>query len=121
MDDSKKYLKDVLLLMPKEAVLYIYTTDDDFAAKIDALSFEVSGMDFKIDLAQNDLGQILEIIDKEDLPDYIQQCEIKLGDKILFKGYDSMEFGEISNTFVLPEIFRTNYLNNDLCQLAPSW
>ena len=52
--------------------------------------------------------------------DYIQNIQIKQGSKLLFEGFDGIEYGTISKSVIIPEWFKEKYVP-DTCMISNEW
>jgi hypothetical protein len=60
------------------------------------------------------------IID-EAIEEDFHSLEIKSNEKLLFKGYDGMEYGTISKTLPLTNSFIKNFIETEMCFVSDDW
>lgn len=55
------------------------------------------------------------------IADYFQNIQIKYNSKLLFEGFDGVEFGTLSKSIIIPEWFKEKYILTGLCTVSDEW
>jgi len=53
--------------------------------------------------------------------DYINSIEIRLNNKLLFEGYDGLEYGTFSNSVIIPQWFTDKYASEEMYMISNEW
>jgi len=72
-------------------------------------------------LAGPDRKSFLKQIEVPFILNHFQSVEIKFNDRLLFEGYDGMEYGSISKSILLPQKFINEYINGEYCIVSTEW
>jgi hypothetical protein len=116
MINSKTYFKDILELVPSDSKILLYTTDENFESKLKTISFRTIQKERLYEIfLDNNKDALIVSSTVTDIEDYIEKMVIVQNNNIIFEGYDSLEFGTVSNKLKLSEDFITNYVIGDMC------
>jgi len=121
MITEKTFFIEILNLLPNNSVLYIQAPDLN-SIKISNILKETEFPYYQsIHLNDENRMQIIDSVLTEDVLGYIHSAEIRFKSKLLFEGYDGMEFGTISKEIVLSEKFKNSYIEGDMCTISTEW
>lgn len=118
---EQDFFIDVLKIMPENSVCYLQAPNLSSTALLSKLS--PSEFEYYLLLKLDTINRLL-IIDcvlSENVQEDIQMIEIKYNNKLLFQGFDGVEYGTISNKLKLTDDFIHKYINNDLCNISMEW
>ena len=105
--------------MPNSCIIKMTTTKDDFDELLSGVSVSFDGIHYVINL--NDRNNINKLIYDTNFPEYVVDMEIWFEDRLLFEGYDNLEYGKISKNISLPKDFISNYVEDETCMISSQW
>lgn len=121
MRENQTLIIDVINIMPDGVDCYVEAPSLDDEVVLNLMKptkydyFTVIKLD-----AEHKKILIKRILDGE-VHEYFQRVEIRDGDKLLFEGYDGVEFGIISKDVALPADFARKHINQDSCNISADW
>lgn len=123
MEDNQKFFIDTLGLMPvsKSTVLLVHAPYDDLNVFFEKVSQKKYGVFRHINLIEGNIGILLYEIVFREFCSYIQSLEIVIDGTKIFEGYDGMEYGMFSKEFILPNDFKKEYMENEMCMISIEW
>ncbi len=123
MDNNESFFVDVLKIVPSDIDCYISTSnkiDDDI---VTGMLNNVESQDFDnfISLNENNITVFMERLQMSLIVEYFDCLEIRQNTKLLFRGYDGVESGTISNTIEVPNWFKEKYKLNWDYSISSDW
>ena len=119
--NSITFLKDVLKQLPSEVSIRFVSNEERFPENMKPFDFSTEdGNTFTI-TGLISRALVLGLSEENDFLDFTERVEMKEGNKLLFEGYDGMEFGTISKTISLDGEFRKKYVEGDMCSVSDNW
>lgn len=111
----------VLKLVPEGAVCFIQAPSCDNPKMLKLM--QPSQFDYytQVPLTIANRQQLVNLVNDEHVEQEFQSIEIRLGDKLLFEGFDGLEIGTISKTVQLPVNFVQNYIHSGQCSVSDRW
>lgn len=121
MNNIQSLLLDVITILPNEIDCYIQapSLEDDVILSLMNTTKNDYYKCIKLTGPAKDI--FMERIVNFQIEGYFQSIEIRLNEKLLFEGYDGVEFGIISNTIRIPQWFVNKYLKTGMCSTAKDW
>ena len=121
MDLERDFFIDVLNILPQNVKCFIQAPSLENEA--------IQGMIIKSEYEYFELIPINEpnksLFIKEILAhpivNYINSVEIRLDNKLLFEGYDGIEYGILSNSVKIPQWFIDKYASEDMYMISNEW
>lgn len=113
-------LVDVLNILPSdiECLIQAPSLKNEFIESIWIVS---DSYYFTIQLIESIRDKfITQIIDYK-ISDYFHNIEIRYNDKLLFEGYDGIEYGCLSKDIIIPNWFNERYILNEDCIISNEW
>lgn len=121
MKKEKTFFIDSLNLMPINSICFFQAPNLDSPELQNLLNATDHAYYVSLELSSINLKLFIKKIIDDDIQDDIQSIEIRVGNKLLFKGFDSVEFGTISKDIILPNEYKNKYINNDFCNISENW
>lgn len=121
MDENNSLLLDVISILPDGVDCYIQAPSLEDEVILGLMSPTQHEYYKSIKLEGVNKEVFLQRVKNNPIEEYFHSVEIKLDDKLLFEGYDGIEFGTISNTIKLPEWFREKYIKAEMCNISNEW
>ncbi len=121
MENSRSLLIDVLKILPEHVVCYVQAPsleDDVFLKMTSKTEYDYYSL---IHLDKTNKEILIRQILSHSIDKYFQNIQLKLNDKLLFEGYDGIEFGIISNSINIPEWFINEYIIKEGCIISKDW
>jgi hypothetical protein len=115
------FLKSIVEMLTGKISLRFFSNEENFPSKLRNLHFHFLNGAYQVDLDESNQKILLEWNENDDFLDFVERLEIVKGDKLLFEGYDGMEFGTISKYVDIKEAFRKHYINGDSCIISENW
>jgi hypothetical protein len=121
MINSYSLLIDVLSILPREVDCYIQapSLEDSIILKM------MKNTDFEyfklITITSENREIFLNQIKKTSAHDYFHNIQIKISNKLLFEGYDGVEYGILSNSINIPDWFKKEYIIENVCTVSSEW
>ncbi len=121
--DTQQFFIDTLRLIPFEnATILIQSPHEEVLSVLDKMEFKEEGSAFKsIQLNRRNREIFIFEIVYNGIEEYMQSLEIRIGNTKVFEGYDGMEYGMFSKDFILPEDFKEEYTQKDMCMVSKDW
>ena len=121
MENNDLFLLDVLNILSAEVDCYIQapSLDDEVVLSLmDKTVFEYfSGI--KLNSFNKEI--LIERIKNHCITYYFQKIQIRLNDKLLFEGYDGVEYGVLSKDLNIPQWFFEKHIITETCCLSLDW
>jgi hypothetical protein len=121
MEKEKLFFIDSLNLMPNDSICFIQAPNLESIEIKSVLKATEYPHYVSLQLNSSNLYLLCEKIINEDIQEDIQAIEIRHNGKLLFKGFDSVEYGTISKDVILPNEYIENYINEDFCNISENW
>ena len=121
MSNKKTLLVDVISILPDEVDCYIQAPSLEDVVILGLMSTTRYEYYKCIKLNSPNKEIFINRVMGYPIEEYFQSVEIRLNDKILFEGYDGVEFGIISNSIKLPEWFMDTYIKTGMCNSSNEW
>lgn len=122
MENNEMFFVDVLRIFPDELDCFIGTYDIDDSIALSLMNdINDSIFDKYIHLNQQNKNLFIERLTKATIVEYFQVLEIKKDSFLLFRGYDGIESGSISNTIIIPDWFKQKYKENWTYTISKDW
>lgn len=113
---------DVLKVLPDELDCFIGTYDLDDSMALSLMSdISDNAFDKYIRLNYQSKNLFIERLVKATIVEYFQIIEIKKNSLLLFRGYDGIESGSISNTILMPDWFKQKYKEGWDFTISKDW
>jgi len=121
--ETQQFFIDVLKLFPVEetSVLLIQAPYEELDEIFKKISFKNDDIHQFVKLDRKNIELVLFETIYNDFVGYIQSMEIKIDDRKIFEGYDTMEYGMFSKKFNLPKEFKEKYTKMDMCMISEDW
>jgi hypothetical protein len=115
-----QFLVDVLLLLPDDLECLLQAPSLDIP-EIEQMFKPSSSQSFPVIIANSEIKVKMILLEKQlNWSMFINRIEIKSEDKLLFEGYDGVEFGVISNSLEIPDWFSSKYIP-EYCNISGAW
>lgn len=121
MNESRVFFIDVIKLFPEEVECYIQAPSLENKIVLDLLQETKSNYSKSIKLTAENRHVLLRQIIENPITDYFQHVQIRFGQKILFEGYDGVEYGVVSKEITLSHNFFEQYVNSGICSISEDW
>lgn len=123
MDNNESFFVDVLKIVPSGINCYISTSNEINDDIIKGMLNSVESLDFDsfISLNENNINIFVERLHISLIVEYFDCLEIRKNTKLLFRGYDGIESGTISNTIEVPNWFKEKYKLNWDYSISGEW
>lgn len=121
MNEDNSLLLDVISILPDGVNCYIQapSLEDEIVLSLMSSTKHEYYKCIKLEGADKDV--FLHRLKNYPIEEYFHSIEIKLDDKLLFEGYDGVEFGTISNTIKVPEWFTDKYFKAEMYNISNKW
>ena len=119
MENSKSFLIDVIRIVPEGSDCYVQAPSLDDKETLELMKPSEYSYYKIIKLEGLNKIKFIERLKTGDIGQYMQSMEIKIGQRILFEGWDGIEFGLISKTIILPHWFIDKY--KDMYDISKEW
>ena len=114
-------LVDLLAILPEEVECYIQAP----SLENDVIQKMMTDTEFDyyqlVRLNKSNKKPFIEAVMIGEVVNYFHSMEIKADGKLLFEGYDGIEFGILSNTIIIPEWFTQTYVLTGDCTVSTEW
>lgn len=116
------FFVDILKVLPNELDCFVGTYDLDDNIVLSLMN-DISDRTFDkfIHLNQQNKNLFIERLIKATIVEYFQIIEIKKNSLLLFRGYDGIESGNISNTILIPDWFKQKYKEDWDFTISKDW
>lgn len=123
MDNNESFFVDILKIVPLDIDCYISTSNNIEDNVIKGMLNSVEGLDFDtfISLNKNNITVFEERLRISSIVEYFDHLEIRKNTRLLFRGYDGIESGTISNTIEVPKWFKEKYKLNWDYSVSSDW
>jgi hypothetical protein len=121
MSESKKMLIDLINELPNEAHCYIQAPSLEDEATLSLMQESEYDYFRLIYLNEYNKEKFIERIKEASVNAYIQHIEIRFNNKLLFEGYDGVEYGIFSKEYSLPQTFIEQYFNKGFYNVSVNW
>jgi len=121
MTKEQNFFIDIIKLMTVDAVLLIQAPSLEFQPVIDLM--KETEFEYYKSIYLNDANKkvLIDATISDDIQDFVHSLEIRENKRLLFEGFDRMEYGEISNQFSLPQGFIEKYIEAKMCLISTTW
>ena len=121
MSEKESLLVDVINILQENLDCYVQapSLDDEAIFAI----MQPTELDYykKIQLTNDNKQILMDGIKKRSVDEYFQSVEIRTGDRLLFEGYDGVEYGTISGSIQLPNWFINKHVTGGMCSVSEQW
>lgn len=114
MDNSLSFLIDIINIMPEGSNFYVQAPSLEDKETLDLMSPSEYEYYKVLKPKYPDKRKFIGRISKANVERFFQSVEIRFNSKLLFKGWDAIEFGEISKTVILPLWVIDKYKNKEM-------
>ena len=121
MSETQSLIAEVIKLVPNHSICFIQAPDIESKTYKDLVIASPFDYYQQINLTDGNKELLIKAIIEEDLEESFQGIEIRLNDKLLFEGYDGMEYARISREVPLTCMFQTRFIDTDLCLVSNEW
>src|SRR5688500_15267886 len=97
MNLEKSFIIDVINLMPEDSIAFIQAPSLESEPIVKRMEKTVFEYDTSIRLSKENKDLLIEEIINSDIEHYIQSIEIRNNGRLLFEGFDGVEFGTFSS------------------------
>lgn len=121
MTETQSFLIEIIFLVPDDSICFIQVPscdNDNFLSLMKDSNFAYYK---QVELTTLNKRKLIEFVENENIGTDFQSIKIRLDGKLLFEGYDGMEFGMISQTLKLTKEFTENFIATDLCTVSTVW
>jgi len=121
MKPEQNYFIAVINQMPANSIIFLQASDLKIKNILDIL--HQSELKYYKWLLLNEKNKELLIneITNNNLQDNIESLEIRKDDKLLFEGFDKMDYGVISKDIYLSNEFIEKFVKGDMCIISSEW
>ena len=119
--DTQQLFIDILRLMPFEADLLIQSPHEEVLSVLEDIEHTKDGVFNTIRLSRENRQRLVYEVIYNDIEEYMQSIQIKIGDQLLFEGYDGLEYGTFSREFQLPTEFLEEYTPKEMVSISNEW
>lgn len=119
--ETQQLFIDILRLMPFEADLLIQSPHEEVLSVLENIEHTKSEVFNTIRLSRENRQKLVYEIIYNDIEEYMQSIQIKIGDQLLFEGYDGLEYGTFSREFQLPTEFLEKYTPKEMISISNEW
>jgi hypothetical protein len=121
MTNNQTLCIDVLSLMPNGSICFIQAPTLENLKILQLM--RPSPFAYFREITLNEISK--RIIKEEVIINYIQEdfqsIEIRFNNKLLFEGYDGIEYGLISKSINLPTWFINRHIKTENCGISQKW
>ena len=119
--DTQQLFIDILRLVPFEADLLIQSPHEEVLSVLEDIEHTKGEVFNTIKLSKENRQKLVYEVIYNDIEEYMQSIQIKIGDQLLFEGYDGMEYGTFSKEFHLPPEFLEKYTPKEMVSISNEW
>jgi hypothetical protein len=121
MTHEQKFIIAVVNLLPDSSILYVQAPSLESPFFLDL--FQESSLLYYRQLELTDINKKTfgDFLRSELIVSFFQSCEVRYYGKLLFRGYDGMEIGEISRSIDLPADFKRIFVDSETCVISAEW
>jgi|GEM_PF-1971436 len=122
MDNNEVFFIDILNILPNNIDCYIGTYELEDSLVLELMQdYNKGDFDKYIHLDQKSKKTFIERLKKATISEYFQNLEIYYNNILLFRGYDSIESGILSNTIYIPQWFKDKYKEDWDYTISSEW
>lgn len=121
MTQGQSYITDLFSIFPSGAICYIQAPDLNNPEILNLMLPTTFEYYKELKLTELNKEKLMAAVVKENIESDFQSIEIRVDDKLLFAGYDGMEYGIISKTLELPVWFIEKYANSEMYSISKEW
>lgn len=121
MTDTQSYFINIINLVPDNSVCFIQAPSLENSEFINLMSPSPFDYYQQLILTASNKKLLNKIVETESVEGHFQRVEIKFNDKLLFEGYDGMEFGTISKDLQLTDSFIKIHNPNEMYIVSAEW
>jgi hypothetical protein len=121
MSENQAFCIDIINLVPIGSTCFIQAPNLENSKILNLMTPSKYAYYREIKLTELNKKILIEEILSNNIQEEFQSIEIKVNNKLLFEGYDGMEFGVITNTIVLPNWFVDKHIKTDMCAISEEW
>jgi hypothetical protein len=121
MTETQTFITEVINLVPQDSICFIQAPSIESLTYLELVT--ASSFDYykQIILTGSNKRLLGKVIADENIEEFFQSIQIRFNDKLLFEGYDGMEYGIISKTLPLTDFFKKNLIDKKLCVVSEEW
>jgi len=121
MDNTGLLLIDVLSILPEGVDCYLQapSLEDEVIVSIMNEAKFANSKSIKLDGKIKE--KFIERIINYSIIEYFHRVEIRNNNKLLFEGYDGIEYGLISKSIIIPEWFIEKHIKSENCIISEDW
>jgi hypothetical protein len=119
--DTQQLFIDILRLMPFEADLLIQSPHEEVLSVLEDIEHTKGEVFNTVRLSRENRQKLIYEVIYNDIEEYMQSIQIKIGDQLLFEGYDGLEYGTFSREFQLPSEFLEEYTPKKMVSISNEW
>lgn len=122
LEESQQLFIDILESMPPDVRLFIQSPHEEVLSMIENMPHKKEGAFYVINLSNDSIKQSLsQAVLEDEIEQFMQNVEVRTSSNaVIFKGYDGMEYGEITNTMELPDNLQKHVVSETLI-VARDW
>ncbi len=121
MTETQSFLIEIIFLVPENSTCFIQAPSCDNNNFLSLMTDSNFAYYKQVNLTSSNKKKLIELVENENIGNDFQNIEIRLEGKPLFKGYDGMEFGMVSQTLKLTKEFTDNFIATDVCTVSTIW
>ena len=119
--ENLKYFKDVINQIPLGLKINLVSNHEEILSKLQNLDLLKENNIYCFFLTKSSKAIFNNLEPSNDIFDFIEKVEIYNETKLIFEGYNGMEFGCFSKYFKLPRAFVEEYKDKDLYTTSDTW
>jgi len=121
MTENQSFCIDIISLLPIGSTCFIQAPHFENSKILNLMTPSKFVYYSQIKLTELNKKFLREEMISNNIQEEFQSIEIRFNNKLLFEGFDGMEFGLISNTIVLPNWFIDKHIKTDKCAISQEW
>ncbi len=121
MSETQEYFIDILNLVPVNFFCYIQSPHEEILEVLKYMSPAKEGGFIVVELSLENRNVLVQATISKHIEQFIHRIEIKFGGKLIFEGYDGIEYGGISKQINIPQEFLEKHVNGSMCFISKDW
>ena len=121
MSETQSLITEVIKLVPYNSICFIQAPDIESTLYHNLVTASPFDYYQQITFTDGNKELLIKAIIEDDLEESFQGIEIRLNNKLLFEGYDGLEYARISREVPLTYMFQTMFIDTELCLISKEW
>jgi hypothetical protein len=121
--DNGNLLVDLLSILPENVDCFIQAPSTSNKVILSMMIDSEFPYYKLVRLSQSNKDEFINELLNSSVGDEFHSYEIKQNNKLLFQGYDGVDFGVLSMTVVVPEWFKKKHMvmDDEMCMISNEW